>query len=76
VLSGVVGGETGHRKYGVVGDAVNLAARLESQAQAGQVVIGAGTAAALPPGVVTERLPPLEVKGKEAPVEAYVLHGV
>jgi adenylate cyclase len=76
VLSGVVGGATGHRKYAVVGDAVNLAARLESQAQAGEVVIGAGTAEALPPGAVTARLPPLEVKGKEAPVQAYVLHRV
>ena len=74
VLAGVVGGATGHRKHGVVGDTVNLASRLESQAAAGQVVIGAGTAAALPPGAVTERLPPLDVKGKEEPVEAYVLH--
>jgi class 3 adenylate cyclase len=74
VLAGLVGGPTGHRKHGVVGDTVNLAARLEAQATAGQVLIGAGTAAALPPGVLLERLPPLTVKGKEAPVEAYVLH--
>jgi adenylate cyclase len=74
VLSGVVGGATGHRKHGVVGDTVNLAARLENLAAAGQVVVGAGTAEALPAGAVIERLPPLDVKGKEAPVEAYVLH--
>jgi class 3 adenylate cyclase len=72
VLSGVVGG-TGHRKHGVVGDTVNLAARLESQAEAGQVVIGAATADALPAGAVLERLPPLRLKGKSEPVEAYVL---
>jgi adenylate cyclase len=74
VLAGLVGGTSGHRKHGVVGDTVNLAARLESVAPAGGVVIGAETAAALPPGAVVERLPPLEVKGKDEPVEAYVLH--
>jgi adenylate cyclase len=74
VLAGLVGGTSGHRKHGVVGDTVNLAARLESVAPVGGVVIGAETAAALPPGAVVERLPPLEVKGKDEPVEAYVLH--
>jgi adenylate cyclase len=74
VLAGLVGGASGHRKHGVVGDTVNLAARLESVAPVGGVVIGAETATALPPGAVVERLPPLEVKGKDEPVEAYVLH--
>ena len=50
VLAGVVGGESGHRKHGVVGDTVNLAARLEAAAPVGAVVVGAETAAALPPG--------------------------
>jgi adenylate cyclase len=74
VLSGLVGGSSGHRKHGVVGDTVNLAARLESVAPVGRVVIGAETAAALPAGAVVERLPPLQVKGKEEAVEAYLLH--
>ena len=73
VLAGVIGGSTGHRKHGVVGDTVNLAARLEAQAQPGQVVVGAETAAGLPPGAVFERLPPLAVKGKSNPVDAFVL---
>ncbi|HSB39072.1 MAG TPA: adenylate/guanylate cyclase domain-containing protein [Gaiellaceae bacterium] len=74
VLAGLVGGPSGHRKHGVVGDTVNLAARLESEAPVGGVVIGAETASALPAGAVLERLPPLQVKGKEQAVEAYVLH--
>jgi class 3 adenylate cyclase len=74
VLSGLVGGPSGHRKHGVVGDTVNLAARLESLAPVGGVVLGAETAAALPAGAVLERLPPLQVKGKEEAVEAYLLH--
>jgi len=76
VLAGVVGGRSGHRKHGVVGDTVNLAARLESQAPVGKVVVGAETAAALPPGAMLERLPALQVKGKEQPVDAYILHGL
>ena len=43
VLAGLVGGPSGHRKHGVVGDTVNLAARLESVAPVGQVVVGAET---------------------------------
>jgi class 3 adenylate cyclase len=76
VLAGLVGGPSGHRKHGVVGDTVNLAARLESEAPVGKVVVGAQTAAALPPGAVLERLPPLQVKGKGDPIEAYVLHAL
>jgi adenylate cyclase len=76
VLAGLVGGPTGHRKHGIVGDTVNLAARLEAAAPVGKVVVGAETAAALPPGAVIERLPPLQVKGKEEPVEAYVLRSL
>jgi adenylate cyclase len=76
VLAGVVGGARGHRVHGVVGDTVNLAARLEGEARAGQVVIGGETARRLPPGAMLERLGGLAVKGKAEPVEAYVLHGL
>lgn len=75
VVSGVVG-ERGHRKHGVVGDTVNLGARLEGLAEPGQVVVGAGTYARLPVGAVVERLPQLQVKGKAAPVDAYVLRSL
>ena len=74
VLAGLVGGASGHRKHGVVGDTVNLAARLESAAPVGKVVVGPETAAALPPGAVLERMTPLELKGKDEPVQAFVLH--
>jgi hypothetical protein len=56
--------------------AVNLAARLEAAAPTGGVVVGAETAAALPSGALLERLPPVQVKGKEEPVEAYLLRGL
>ena len=73
VLAGVVGGSRGHRKHGVVGDTVNLASRLESEAPVGEVVLGGETFRRLPPGTLVERLPELRVKGKAEPVEAYVL---
>jgi adenylate cyclase len=76
VVTGLVGAERGHRKHGVVGDTVNLSARLEGQAVAGGVVIGAGTYAALPDGVEVERIAELHVKGKSEAVEAYTLHGL
>jgi class 3 adenylate cyclase len=75
-VAAVVGGDRGHRKHGVVGDAVNVAARLESAAPPSSVVIGGTTYARLPPETVAERLPPLHVKGKTEPLEAYRLDGL
>ena len=73
VVAAVVGGSSGHRKHGVVGDTVNLAARLEAAAPAGSVLVGAATYDRLLPGAIAERLPPLQVKGKDEPVNAYLL---
>ena len=73
IASGIVG-DRGHRKHDVIGDTVNLAARLESQAPVGGVLIGEGTRAALPDGAEVEELAPMAIKGKAEPVTAYVLH--
>jgi adenylate cyclase len=74
-IAGVLG-ERGHREHDVVGDTVNLAARLQSQAPVGDVVIGEGTYDRLPDGAVVERMPPLTVKGRDEPVTAYVLRSL
>ena len=76
VVAGVVGAATGHRKHGIVGDAVNLAARLQAEAPVGGVVIGEDTFRQLEGRTVAEALPPRRVKGKEEPVAAYVLHEI
>ena len=66
-------GSTALRNFNAMGDAVNVAARLESVAQPGQVVIGAATHAPLPDGVVVEPLGALTVKGRREPVTAFRL---
>jgi adenylate cyclase len=71
-MVGLLGAEGG-RGYTVIGDTVNLASRLEGQAKPGQVVIGAETYRALPDGTKVEPLGGVQVKGKEAPVEAYIV---
>lgn len=75
-----VGVNTGPAHVGVVGDtytplgdAVNLAARLESQADVGEVVVGSATYRELPDGTGVRPLGGIGIKGKEAPVEAYVV---
>lgn len=76
VLAAVVGGERGHRKHGVVGDPVNVAARLEKEAPVGAVVIGEATFRQLGGGAIVEALPPHRVKGKEEPVAAFILRSL
>jgi adenylate cyclase len=73
VLTGVVGATRGHRKHGVVGDVVNLAARLEAAAPVGGVLISESTFRELGTRAVVEPLPPMQVKGKRDPVRAYLL---
>jgi adenylate cyclase len=74
VHAGVVGAASGHRKHGLVGDVVNLAARLQAQAPVGGVLIGEATFRRLGGGAVVEAVPAKRVKGKEEPVSAYLLH--
>jgi adenylate cyclase len=70
-MVGVLGAESG-RSYTVIGDTVNVAARLESHAPAGGVVIGASTLRALP-GARVRSLGGVSVRGKDEPIEAYLL---
>jgi adenylate cyclase len=76
VHSGVVGGASGHRKHGIVGDVVNLTARLQAEAPVDGVLIGEATFQQLGGRAVVQALPPRRVKGKEEPVAAYVLYSL
>ena len=68
-----IGGE-GHLAYPLVGDTINMGARLEGLAPVGGVLIGAETYEQLPDGALVEERAGLRVKGKDDAVDAYVLH--
>jgi len=69
-------GSQASRTYGVLGDAVNLAARLMSASGPGQILVSEQTAAATGGLFVWQSQPALEVKGKRNPVPASRLAGL
>jgi class 3 adenylate cyclase len=74
-LVGNVGSDT-MRTFTAIGDTTNLAARLESAAPPGGVVVAAATLARLARRPAAARaLDPLTVKGRQLPVEAFLLGG-
>jgi len=65
------------RNFTAIGDTVNLAARLEQEvAEAGQVVLGPTTHAAIRHLAIARSLDPIEVRGKRDPVACWVLDGL
>ena len=78
VRTGVNTGEVFVREPGdgqslVVGDAVNVAARLEQVAEPGAILIGEDTYRQVHAAVIAEPLDPLDLKGKVAAVPAWRL---
>jgi adenylate cyclase len=69
VIAGTVGG-AGRLEYTVVGDAVNVASRLQNEAAGGEIVATASTAAAAP-AVRFEPIGVRQVKGREEAVEVF-----
>ncbi|MGD1100524.1 MAG: adenylate/guanylate cyclase domain-containing protein [Terriglobia bacterium] len=70
----VTAGNIGSAKrmdYTVIGDAVNLASRLCSNAAGGQILVSDTTYMLLNSRIPARRLEPIRVKGKETPVELY-----
>lgn len=72
--AGAYGGLT-RRTYDVMGDDVNLAARLMQAATPGEVLVSDALRQAASDGFAWESLLPLLVKGKSAPVAVYRLLG-
>jgi adenylate cyclase len=66
-------GSAEQRSFTAIGDTTNLAARLQTVARPGQVVIGARTRDELGESVSVEPLEPLTVKGKSGLIAAFLL---
>jgi len=62
--------------YTAIGDAVNLAKRLQENAAGGQILLSRQTHARIRKDVVSKRLIPLQVKGRVAITEIWELSGV
>jgi class 3 adenylate cyclase len=69
----VIAGDPSLSESFVSGDAVNVAARLEQAAAAGEILIGEHTHRLVRDAVRVEPIPPLDLKGKSDPVTAFRL---
>jgi adenylate cyclase len=66
-------GARSQRSFTAIGDTTNLAARLQTAAEPGQVVLGQTTWETIRDRAEAEPLGPLRLKGKSEPVEAFTL---
>ncbi|MGC1484553.1 MAG: adenylate/guanylate cyclase domain-containing protein [Candidatus Acidiferrum sp.] len=57
--------------YTAIGDTVNVASRLTSQAGPGQIVISAATHARLTPQIPCSQLPAMNLKGRAEPIDVH-----
>lgn len=73
VIAGGIGSE-GRRQYSVMGDAVNLAARLKDAARPGEIFAGGDTQSLATARFEFFLLPPLRLKGKSELIQVYGLH--
>lgn len=66
-------GTTKRREFTVLGDVVNMAARIKGNASPGQIVLAGATARQLPQGLTTTRIGMVPVRGRISEVEVFRL---
>ena len=66
-------GSQGRQTYSVIGDAVNVAFRIKSASQPGEILVGPDTHRLAAPQFTFETLAPVQVKGRNEPVLIYRL---
>src|SRR4051812_26675345 len=72
----VLAGSVAEGGYTVIGDTVNVAARLQAAAEVGAVTVGERTMRATRDAIDYRRLEPLDLKGKSEPVPAWEAVGM
>lgn len=73
---GNIGARDRLQNYTAIGDAVNMAQRLQTSASANQILLSAATFVEVAGSVVASELGPLQVKGKSQPLRVYQLDGL
>jgi PAS domain S-box-containing protein len=69
-------GSEQYQNFTAIGDTVNVAARLQAQAKAGEVICSAAVLVTAGEGVRAVALGALDLKGRKTPVEAYRVEGM
>ncbi len=69
----LVGERPDEQRYNALGDTANVAARLQTVAGDGGVAVGAETARQVARAFALDDLGELELKGKSAPVHAFLV---
>jgi PAS domain S-box-containing protein len=64
------------KDYSAIGDAVNLAKRLQEMARPGQILVSQDVYQQIEAQAVVEALPPMQVKGRQALEQVYELLGM
>ncbi|TYO99912.1 adenylate cyclase [Geothermobacter ehrlichii] len=75
VIAGNIGSSS-RMEYTVIGDTVNVAARLQGLAGPGEILISEQTWRQVEQAVEAEAMPPIQLKGKEKPVSLYRVTGL
>jgi len=70
VIAGTIGGG-GRLEYTVVGDAVNVASRLQGEAEGGEILATTSTIRAVGTAIDSEPAGPRQVKGRDRPVDTH-----